>query len=181
MSVMGSIRLFLTEYTPLFIILMIVYYKYFFELDFIVLLTLSALLIVSNYGYYRLLTEDKEDPRTYHVTEVEDSSSTYLSITTTYVLGLLPLLQATLIGLIVFVLILFFIFELFKDSEILFFNPLLSLMGYRVYRVRVGEHDKLIYVIYKEKIQEGDYINVSNLYEKIYLDQRIIKRRSLGL
>jgi len=182
-SVMGSIRLFLTEYTPLFIILMTIYYKYFFKFHFIVLLTLSALLIASNYGYYRLLTteEDKEDARTYHVTEVEDLSSTYFNIITTYVLGLLPLLQATLIGLIVFVLILFFIFELFKDSEILFFNPLLFLMGYRVYRVRVGEHDKLIYVIYKEKIQEGDYINVSNLYEKIYLDQRIIKRRSLGL
>jgi hypothetical protein len=32
-------------------------------------------------------------------------------------------------------------------------------------------------VIYKKKVQEGDYIRVSHLYEKIYLDERIIKKK----
>jgi len=181
---MTSIRLFLSEYTVLFLILMIVYFKYFFILRSTVPLllvpyaVLSALLVLSNYGYYRLLTteEDKESPRDYHVTEVGESA-TYTNMIATYVLGLLPLLQATLIDLIVFVVVLFFIFELSKESEALFFNPLLFLIGYRVYRVRVEEHNKSIYVICKEKIQEGDYIKVVNLYEKIYLDRRIIKGR----
>ena len=140
---------------------------------------LSALLIISNYGYYYLLTtdEDKERPRTYHVTEIEDLSVNYANITMTYVLTLLSIFQATLIGLIVFIIVLFFIFELFKDSEILFFNPILFLMNYRIYKIRVEEHNKSIYTVYKEKIQEGDYIIVYHLYENIYLDERIIKKK----
>jgi hypothetical protein len=170
---------------------MVIYSKYFFILDvriysfsipllLIPYMILSALLIISNYGYYYLITteEDKESPRTYHVTEIEDLSVNYANITmTTYVLALLSIFPATLIGLIVFIIVLFFIFELFKDSEILFFNPILFLMNYRIYRIRVEEHNKSIYIIYKEKIQEGDYIKVRHLYENIYLDERIIKKK----
>jgi hypothetical protein len=169
---------------------MIVYSKYFFifyvriysfsiPLLLIPYMILSALLIISNYGYYHLLTteEDKESPRTYHVTEIEDLSIDYANITMTYVLTLLSIFPATLIGLIVFIIVLFFIFELFKDSEILFFNPILFLMNYRIYKIRVEEHNKSIYIVYKEKIQEGDYIRVRPLYENIYLDERIIKKK----
>ena len=188
--IFNSLRLFLSEYTLLFIILMIIYSKYFFifyiriysfsiPLLLIPYIILSALLIISNYGYYHLLTteEDKESPRTYHVTEIEDLSVNYANITMTYVLALLSIFQATLIGLIVFIIVLFFIFELFKDSEILFFNPILFLMNYRIYKIRVEEHNKSIYIVYKEKIQEGDYIIVHHLYENIYLDERIIKKK----
>ena len=172
---------------------MIIYSKYFFILDvkiysfsipllLIPYTILSALLIISNYGYYYLLTteEDKESPRTYHVTEIEDLSATYANIIMTYVLALLSIFPATLISLIVFIIVLFFIFELFKESEILFFNPILFLMGYWVYRVRVEEHNKTIYVVYREKIQEGDYIRVYNLYENVYLDERINKKKMMG-
>ena len=50
-------------------------------------------------------------------------------------------------------------------------------MNYRIYKIRVEEHNKSIYIIYKEKIQEGDYIRVSHLYENIYLDERIIRKK----
>jgi len=186
----NSLQLFLSEYTLVFVILMVIYSKYFFifyiriysfsiPLLLIPYMILSALLIISNYGYYYLLTteEDKESPRTYHVTGIEDLSVDYANITMTYVLTLLSIFQATLIGLIVFIIVLFFIFELFKDSEILFFNPILFLMNYRIYKIRVEEHNKSIYIVYKEKIQEGDYIIVRHLYENIYLDERIIKKK----
>jgi len=189
--IFNSLRLFLSEYTLVFVILMIIYSKYFFILDvriysfsiplfLIPYMILSALLIISNYGYYYLITteEDKESPRTYHVTEIEDLSVNYADITmTTYVLALLSIFPATLIGLIVFIIVLFFIFELFKNSEILFFNPILFLMNYRIYKIRVEEHNKSIYIVYREKIQEGDYIRVRHLYENIYLDERIIKKK----
>ena len=189
--IFNSLRLFLSEYTLVFVILMIIYSKYFFILDvriysfsiplfLIPYMILSALLIISNYGYYYLITteEDKESPRTYHVTEIEDLSVNYADITmTTYVLALLSIFPATLIGLIVFIIVLFFIFELFKNSEILFFNPILFLMNYRIYKIRVEEHNKSIYIVYREKVQEGDYIRVRHLYENIYLDERIIKKK----
>jgi len=189
--IFNSLRLFLSEYTLVFIILMITYSKYFFifyiriysfsiPLLLIPYMILSALLIISNYGYYYLITteEDKESPRTYHVTGIEDLSVNYANITmTTYVLALLSVFPATLIGLIVFIIVLFFIFGLFKNNKILFFNPILFLMNYRIYKIRAEEHSKSIYIVYKEKIQEGDYIIVRHFYENIYLDERIIKKK----
>jgi len=128
-QIFNSLRLFLSEYTLLFIILMIIYSKYFFILDvriyslsipllLIPYMIITALLVISNYGYYYLITaeEDKESPRTYQVAEIEDLSATYVNITMTYVLGLLSISSATLIGLIVFIIILIFIFELFNEN-----------------------------------------------------------------
>ncbi len=116
--IVNSLRLFLGGYVLVFIILMIIYSKYFFifyirvysfgiPLLLIPYTILSLLLIISNYGYYHMLTteEDRESPKTYHVTEVEDLSATYATITMTYVLALLSIFQATLIGLIVFIIL----------------------------------------------------------------------------
>ena len=193
-STLNSLRLFLSDYTILFVILMIIYSKYFFTfyinifslsipLLLIPYLILSVLLVILNYSYYNFLTteENKESPKTYHVKEIKDLSGTYTNILITYVLALLPIFSASIIGLVVFIIILFFIFELFKSNEILFFNPILFLMNYRIYKIKVEEHNKTIYIIYKEKIQEGDYISVSHLYENIYVDERITKKNRMAL
>jgi len=192
-STLNSLRLFLSDYTLLFAILMIIYSKYFFtfyiriyslniSLLLILYMILSVLLVILNYSYYNLLIseENKESLKTYHVKEIKDLSGTYTNILITYVLALLSIFSASVIGLIVFIIVLFFTFELFKDNEILFFNPILFLMNYRIYKIKVEEHNKTIYIIYKEKIQEGDYISVSHLYENFYVDKRIIKKKKTG-
>jgi len=171
LSLLNSIKLFFAEYTFVFIILMVVYSKYFSVFLLIPYTTISAFLIVSDYGYYKLVTsgEDTENPRTYRVVEIEDPNSVYTNILTSHVLMLLPLINGTLTGLIVFLIISFFVFILLRNTETLFFNPIVFLMGYRVYRIRVKEHDKSVYVIYKGKLQEGDYISVRYLYEDILI------------
>jgi hypothetical protein len=63
----------------------------------------------------------------------------------------------------------FFVFMLFRNNEVMFFNSILFITGYRVYRVRVKEHDKSVYVIYKGRLQEGDYISVRYLYEDVLI------------
>jgi len=132
---------------------------------------LSVALIVSNYGYYKLITsvEDMESPRTYQVVEIKDSNPIYTNIVASHILMLLPVMDGTVIGLIIFPIISFFIFILFRNNEIMFFNPMLFLMGYRVYNIRVKEHDKSVYIIYKGKLQEGDFISVSYLYENVLI------------
>jgi uncharacterized protein YacL len=80
---------------------------------------------------------------------------------------LLPIIDGTMIGLIIFLIISFFIFILFRNNEIMFFNPILFLIGYRVYNIRVKEHDKSVYIIYKGKLQEGDFVLARYLYENV--------------
>jgi len=171
LSLWNSIRLFFAEYSFVFVILMAIYSKYFSTLLLIPYITLSTILTISNYGYYKLITsgEDTENPKVYRVTEVEGSGPIYTNIMTSHILMLLPVMDGTLTGLIVFIIISSFVFILFRDNEITFFNPILFMMGYRVYRVRVEEHDKSVYVIYKGRLQEGDYISARYLYENILI------------
>lgn len=171
LSFWNSIKLFFAEYSFVFIILMVVYSKYFSVSLLIPYITLSAILAVSDYGYYKLVTlrEDAENPKTYQVAEIKDSGSIYTNIIASHILVLLPVIDGTLTGLIVFIIISSFVFILFRGNEIMFFNPILFLMGYRVYRVRVKEHDKTVYVMHRGRLQEGDYIPARYLYENILI------------
>jgi len=89
----------------------------------------------------------------------------------------LPVLLNPIKGLIIFTVSSIFMFALIKNSTLLFFNPLIFVTGNHVYRIKVSEHNKTIYVIYKEKIQEGDYIKIKHFYESIYLDEKIIRKK----
>lgn len=194
---MSRLRLFISEYTLLFIIVMVIYSRYVlaFPIGFtvgdftlrippvlIAYVITTVILIISNHVYYDLLTreEGKENPRVYHVIEVEDLSSNYANIIMTYVIGVVSTFEATVYGLIVFFIILIFIYGLYKDSEIIFFNPVLFLLGYRIYKLKVEENKTSIYVIYKEMIEEGNPIVVRHLYQNIYLDQRLIKKKRVN-
>jgi hypothetical protein len=112
---------------------MVIYSKYFFTLLLIPYIKLSIILTISNYGYYKLITsgEETESPKVYRVTEIEDPNSVYTNIMTPHILMLLPVVDGTLTGLIVFIIISSFVFILFRDDEIMFFNPILFLMGYK--------------------------------------------------
>lgn len=169
LSFWNSIKLFFTEYSFVFIILMVIYSKHFSASLLIPYITLSTVLAVSGYGYYKLITseEDVENPKVYQVAEICDPNPIYTNIITSHILMLLPVMDGTLTGLITFSIISLFIFILFRNNEIMFFNPVLFLMGYRVYRVKVKEHDKSVYVVYKGRLQEGDYISVRYLYENV--------------
>ena len=91
LSLWNSIKLFFTEYTFVFIILMVIYSKYFSVFLLILYIILSVVLIGSNYGYYKLITsvEDMESPRTYQVVEIKDSNPIYTNIVTSHILMLL--------------------------------------------------------------------------------------------
>jgi len=177
-----SIRLFFSYFLLVFIIFVIRYSEYLSinAVSVAVLTILTAFLIISNYDYYRLLTHegDKGSTETYHVVEIEELTVNYINtIIITHIFLLLPVLLNPIKGLIIFTVSSIFMFALIKNSTLLFFNPLIFVTGNHVYRIKVSEHNKTIYVIYKEKIQEGDYIKIKHFYESIYLDEKIIKKK----
>jgi hypothetical protein len=90
LNLLNSIKLFFAKYTFVFIILMVIYSKYFSIFLLILYIILSVVLIVSNYGYYKLITlvEDMESPRTYQVDEIKDSNPIYTNIITSHILML---------------------------------------------------------------------------------------------
>jgi hypothetical protein len=156
---------------------MVVYSRFLYQSKFFLVpyAVLIVLLALSNYAYYYLLKNCEESPKTYHVVGVDDVSVYYINnILMNYVLFLLPvLLLPSVIGLVVFFALLLFLFMVYRGNDSLFFNPFLFMMGYRVYKVRTEEGNKVIRVLYKEKIQEGDYVRVCNFYEDIYLDGKL--------
>ena len=170
----NSLRLFLVKHTLVFIVVMVVYSKFLYQFKILLVpyLVLLVLLVLSNYAYYYLLKSEEESVKTYRVVEVKDVSVNYINnILMNYVLLLLPVLfLSSSIGFAVFSTLLVFLFMLYKDNDLLFFNPLLFMMGCSVYEVRTEEGNKVFRVLYKEKIQEGDYVRVCSLYEDIYFD-----------
>ncbi|BCU68000.1 hypothetical protein HS7_14370 [Sulfolobales archaeon HS-7] len=187
---LNSLALFTSEYTLLFIAVMINYFRYILTsslrftienfslqipwiLILIIYLIVILWLVVSNYLYFKFLSSNRNDESfKYTITEVEDLSINYTNVIMSYVLGLISTFQANIYGLVVFFLIMVFIYELFKNSEVLLFNPILFISGYRVYKVKVQEHNRSVYIIYEGMVQEGKIVEVFRLYQNIYLDKK---------
>jgi hypothetical protein len=60
LSLWNSIRLFFAEYSFVFIILMVIYSKHFSMFLLIPYVTLSVVLAISGYGYYKLITSGED-------------------------------------------------------------------------------------------------------------------------
>lgn len=155
--------LFLGDLLPLFIIGLLFYIQPFYIVQFLFFL---GLLIISAIGAYywkiainrtRNFNRDIRKDKTV-IRKVEDRGSIYTVYIVTYI-SVLPLLSKSLAGLISFVVILLIAYSLYINSDMLFYNPILALFGYRFYRVEIeqnpnsdGEANE-IYVISKSRIR----------------------------
>ena len=155
--------LFLGDLLPLFIIGLLFYIQPFYIVQFVFFL---VLLIISAIGAYywkiainrtRNFNRDIRKDKTV-IKKVEDRGSIYTVYIVTYI-SVLPLLSKSLAGLISFVVILLIAYSLYINSDMLFYNPILALFGYRFYRVEIeqnpdsdGEANE-IYVISKSRIR----------------------------
>jgi hypothetical protein len=155
--------LFLGDLLPLFIIGLLFYIQPFYIAQFVFFL---GVLIISAIGAYywkiaikrtRNFNRDIRKDKTV-IKKVEDRGSIYTVYIVTYI-SVLPLLSKSLAGLISFVVILLIAYSLYINSDMLFYNPILALFGYRFYRIEIeqnpdsdGETNE-IYAISKSRIR----------------------------
>ena len=155
--------LFLGYLLPLFIIGLLFYIQPFYIVQFLFFL---GLLIISAIGAYYWKIAIKETVRYNRdarkdktiIKRVEDRGSIYTVYIVTYI-SVLPLLSKSLAGLVSFGVILLIAYSLYINSDMLFYNPILALFGYRFYRVEIEQNPDSdgyineIYVISKSRIR----------------------------
>ncbi len=155
--------LFLGDLLPLFIIGLLFYIQPFYIIQSIFFL---VLLIISAMGAYYWKIAIKETVRYNRdarkdktiIKRVEDRGSIYTVYIVTYI-SVLPLLSKSLAGLVSFGVILLIAYSLYINSDMLFYNPILALFGYRFYRVEIEQNPDSdgyineIYVISKSRIR----------------------------
>lgn len=155
--------LFLGDLLPLFIIGLLFYAQPFYIFPFIFFLGLLVISAIGAY-YWRValkqtvnFNRDTRKDKTV-IKKVEDRGSIYTVYIVTYI-SVLPLMSKSLAGLISFAVILLIVFSLYMNSDMLFYNPILALFGYRFYRIEIEQNSDSeygtneIYVISKSRIR----------------------------
>lgn len=153
--------MFLGDLLPIFLIGMLLFINPFPSYPFI---SFSVLLIISFIGtvYLRYIIRDSTKynkdvnfPSDDHeIIKVEDRGSIYTIYMVSFV-SLIPLFSENIFGLVSFGIVILIIYSLYMNSDMLFYNPILALGGYRFYKFGLSNGDE-IYVISKSQIYKRE-------------------------
>ncbi len=86
----------------------------------------------------------------HEIVKIEDRGSIYTIYMITFV-SLIPLFYKGFFGFLSFFVIIWIVYSLYMNSDMLFYNPVLALFGYKFYKFDLTNEDE-IYVISKDLI-----------------------------
>lgn len=170
--------LFLSAYSPLFLIISIktVYYTFPMELPFInrtyAIPVISIILIIifcimvylSN---YLINTSKKTTNKYFKVSNVDERTDMILSYFVPYIISFISLktTEEIISALIIFL----FIFLIYYSSELLYINPIFMLFGYKFYHLYTEKNHVLI--LSKQDLYRniGETITVKQLSTRLYI------------
>lgn len=110
------------------------------------------------------------------ITKIENVNYEFLTFLTTYIIPLICFDFSNTRYKIVFIILLIIIGIIFVKMDLYVANPILAIMGYRLYRVNVDKNNKDILVISKSKLFNNDSIDWIKLDDNCWY----VKRRSNG-
>jgi hypothetical protein len=132
----SKVVLFVADFLPLFVILDILYFFNHYRLFLFLVSFLSALC----YVFWYSLLHNGHDVYTYTIQEVTELGNQYVNYIISYVGVLVPLLVLHgYQGIAVFVVVFLLIFTAYVNSDVLFYNPILSIFSYHFYEVKLRE------------------------------------------
>jgi hypothetical protein len=156
----GKTIVFMGDLFPLFLIgafLSLEPYIWYQLAFFLTMIALSLIGIV--YWYWTLKSStkynsdnnyDNKSENNLKITKIEDRGSIYTIYMVAFV-SIIPLIGHGLVGLISFSIIIIIVYSLYMNSDMLFYNPILALVGYKFYKFDLDNDDE-IYALSKEII-----------------------------
>lgn len=178
----GKLLLLMSDFLPIFLIGCLYEFNYHFFLGFYLFLSLTAISIFGNIlwviflkaslNYNPVNKSGRNDFK-----RINERNSLFSS----YVLTQMSIIPAILfrgyLGIETFIIILFFLSLAYLNTNIVLFNPLLSLVGYKFYIIEYENED--IYVISKNRLTTNDLKNSDDLsFYEVIDDFYLIKSRS---
>jgi hypothetical protein len=180
--------LFGSSYTPLFAIFLIrnfepkigrftqsigdlfqgIYYS--FQAPFFSLI-LIAVILSSNITLWLLLRESKKiGSKSYTVSKSKEKTSDALNYIVTYIIPFFSFNSSKLVDLISLSILLLVIAFVYINSNLIYINPMLSFMGYRIYEVEVNMQLVIVIITSKIRLKKNSQVNLVELTEDIYLE-----------
>jgi hypothetical protein len=166
--------LFLSSYTPLFIILIIKNIN-FDKLSIIknnlFVISLFILIIVSNYALKLSIDQIKDmSPKSIEVKNVSQKTGDTLNYLVTYIIPFITLDSNSIRNITSLGVLLFFMGIIYTNSNLIYTNPILNLFGYKIYEV-IDKNDNLIICISKKKYIKIDKpLKITNFSGNVYLE-----------
>jgi hypothetical protein len=161
--------IFLGDMMPLFLIALIQSAQPFHFIEFVsflfaLLISVLGIIYWINKikGFLKKRRENKE------VLEVEDRGLVYAIYIVSY-FSLVPLFTDSITGLVSFVIIIAVIYSVYMNSDIVFYNPVLGLMGYKLYVVKVQDKGKIYLLTKSKKIDEKEDIEIHGITDYVYV------------
>lgn len=165
MRVTTQLVLFISSYTPLFIIIILKYY----QAHLISSLFVLTILIFCNLVLVLYLEIVKgRSKRTFKVVNSENKTSDTLNYLLPYVLAFIGLDLSNIIDLLILGILLFVVFVVYIHSNLMLMNPILNLIGFKFYSLEVDQKDKIM-VISKKHLKADITIKTKRIDSGLYL------------
>ena len=162
-----KLLLFISAYTPLFVILLIKNFDY-SQIIFWVIITLLILADVVLLIIFKISKQWTNQE--IKINDYTNRTSDALNYVIAYVIAFLAFninLWQDIASLIILLIVTFVIYI---NSNLIFVNPLLNLLGYKFYEVTNDYGNKTI-IITKKEVIKGKILKVKNFDKMIYLEQ----------
>lgn len=176
MGLLLKIILFLCAYSPLLSILLILWLP---EISWCgILICLIPLLIAPLFGcfiFYKNKVESGQQSCIVH--SITDKTHDVISYIVPYILSLISLQIQDIRGLIIIIILLILLYAVYANSPMIYINPLLSLLGYRIYQVELTDKEDSkpheVMLISKGMLKKDQGIKVCDLSDEIYLQVNV--------
>ena len=164
--------LFLSSYLPLFLILAIKNW-YNFALNVI----LAFVIIYSLVWFIIIWLANKTTTESYKVVRFDDKAKDALSYVIPYIISFISFDPNKWQDVSSIVILLTIIFVISKDTDIIYINPILYFIKYRIYDVEVCKHyfnceetKSRIVLLTKNKIKKDLFINIRDIDGNVMLE-----------
>ena len=165
-----KIGLFLSAYLPFFLILAI---KNWFNWYTVGILCLG--IIYSCVWFLMIRTVKNKFAEPYKIADMYDKTKDTLTYLIPYIIAFIGFDLNNWQNLVALLILIVIVFAVYMNSDLLYFNPLLSIFGYKIYQIKaeksqfIGEKYLQITVLTSQQMKIGDRIRVWDLSDNVFL------------
>ena len=158
-----KIFLFLSSYSPLFLILAIKNYTFtYFVIIMSILIVASVLFLLFIIQKSSKMSGDYQE-----INEAEDKSNQFLEYIIAYIIPFLGFNIGNIPDMISLLIIFLMVGVLYVKSDLIYMNPILNFIGYKLYKINPSAHEYM--AISKNTIQNSKKIRVYFISKKVGL------------
>lgn len=161
---LGRFILFLSSYTPLFIIYVVLFWQQ--KWIVLILVTISAISITGLIIYLQIMYRRSEVQIT--PSDVRSGDAESMSYVVTYIFPFLSLGLDQVNELVALIIFFVVIAILYINGSMIHINPVLSLSGFRLYELTLSSGSTHV-LISRSRVVRNEPINVIKIDEEIYL------------